>query len=64
MIRDLALVQSRKPYAIDLGSLSVSRQGQDSHAWCSVRAVWFRKKDGVLRACTGTLRELATPPRT
>jgi hypothetical protein len=63
MIRDDRLVQSRGPYAIDLGSYRKGdpEPGSDS-AWCSVQAVWFRKKDGVLRACTGNLHDLLLPP--
>lgn len=65
MIRDETLVFSRKPYAVDLGSYfkGVPDEGSLSgSAWCSVRAVWFRKKDNVLRACTGNLHDLLPPP--
>jgi hypothetical protein len=65
MILDKELVLSRGPYAVDLGSYhrgTPEEETADGSAWCSVRAVWFRRKAGLLRACTGTLRDLLPPP--
>ncbi len=57
MIREDRFVQSHRPYAVDLASLSVE---QTEHPDCviltgSVRAVWFRRQDGITRACVGRL---------
>lgn len=57
MIRDNRFVISRKPYAIDLSTVTGSQQPRgDLHAFSgSANAVWYRRKDGVTRACIGTL---------
>lgn len=62
MIRDEDFRLSRNPFALDLGSFTVS--GEDDHpsAWCQVSAVWFRSRKGIVRACTGTIRGLLRPP--
>lgn len=60
MIRDEEFTLSRRPYAVDLSSLRVEA-GDSPSAWCYVRAVWYRRKDGVLRACTGNLHGLMDP---
>lgn len=57
MIREDRFVQSHRPYAVDLSSLTVE---QTEHPDCviltgSVKAVWFRRQDGVTRACIGRL---------
>jgi hypothetical protein len=63
VIREDRLVISHRPYAADLGSLTVQRHERtrpatpdDIFYWSAqVAAVWFRKRRGVLVACAGTL---------
>lgn len=65
MIREDRFVISRRPYAVDLSSLTV---GEPSVlGWCSsrVNAVWFRRRAGVTVACVGNLRDSLYPaPKT
>jgi hypothetical protein len=58
VIRHDRLLISRKPYAFDLSTLTVkqSPQGDRFYLRGSVDAVWFRKREGVVRACLGPLR--------
>lgn len=57
MIRDDRFLISRKAFAIDLSNLTGSQHPRgDRYAYSgSVHAVWFRRKDGVTRACLGSL---------
>lgn len=57
MIRDDRFLISRKPFAVDLGSMTgVQHDRGDRVAFSgTANAVWFRRKDGVTRACIGTL---------
>ncbi|MCY0959942.1 hypothetical protein [Streptomyces sp. H27-H5] len=58
MHRETRFLISRKPYAIDLDSLRVTEPGPHGSAWAQVDAVWFRRRNGITIACTGTLRDL------
>ncbi|MCY0960829.1 hypothetical protein [Streptomyces sp. H27-H5] len=58
MHRETRFLISRKPYAIDLDSLTVAEPGPRGSVWAGVSAVWFRRRRGVTVACTGTLRDL------
>jgi hypothetical protein len=66
MIREDAFVLSRKQFAIDLGSLRIGALEQrfdgSPIAWCSVSAVWYRRKSGQMRVSVGYLRDLIAPP--
>ncbi|MFK0142473.1 hypothetical protein [Streptomyces murinus] len=58
MIREDRLVLSRKPHAVDLGSLRVQEYTRDdgTHYYGGrIDAVWFRRRPGVIVACIGTL---------
>lgn len=57
MIRSDRFLISQKPYAVDLSTLTGEQQPRgDLIAFSgSINALWFRRKDGVTRACTGTL---------
>lgn len=60
MIKESKFVLSHKPFAIDLSTvrLTASRHGETG-AWSlsgTCQAVWYRRKDGVTRACLGPLR--------
>lgn len=58
MIRDERFLISRRPYAIDLGSLRTVEHDRDdgSHYYSGrVDAVWYRRRQGVTVACIGTL---------
>jgi hypothetical protein len=48
---------SRKPFAIDLTTVALDATERDGVYWLSgsCRAVWYRRKDGVTRACLGRL---------
>jgi hypothetical protein len=70
MIRDEKFVLSRRPYAVDLDSLTTSESANSSSVYATVRAVWFRRRrshysTGPMRtvACIGYLREYQPPPR-
>ncbi|MGW2010927.1 hypothetical protein [Streptomyces nigrescens] len=57
MIRDDRFLISRKPYAVDLSTVS-GRQHErgDLIAFSgSADVLWFRRQKGVTRACVGTL---------
>lgn len=57
MIREDRFLISRKPFAIDLSTVTGEQQPRgDRHAFSgSANAVWFRRQGGVTRACLGTL---------
>ncbi|MEU7416737.1 hypothetical protein [Streptomyces antibioticus] len=57
MIRETRFLISRKPYAIDLSTVTGKQHPRgDLHAFSgSANAVWYRRKDGVTRACIGTM---------
>jgi hypothetical protein len=57
MIREDHFLISRKPFAIDLATVTGSQQPRgDLTAFSgSANALWFRRKDGVTRACIGSL---------
>lgn len=48
---------SQKPYALNLATLTGEQREQEGRISFrgSVHALWFRRKDGVTRACLGTL---------
>lgn len=57
MIREDKFAISRRPYAVDLASLTTRTDGQ-----CSIiRAAWFRRRKGVTVACVGLLWDFQTP---
>jgi hypothetical protein len=58
VIRDDRFLISRKPYAVDLGTVTGSQHPREGRFAFSgtASAVWFRRKDGVTRACLGTLK--------
>jgi len=58
MIREDRFLISRKPYAIDLSTVTLKATERDGIYWLSgtCRAVWYRRKAGVTRACMGELR--------
>lgn len=63
MIREDRFLISRKPYAVDLGSLSQYHRTEGStHASYRVDAVWFRRRRGITVACIGTLWDIQTDP--
>jgi hypothetical protein len=57
VIRSDRFLISQKPFAIDLSTVTGEQHERgDLYAFSgSVNALWFRRKDGVTRACTGTL---------
>jgi hypothetical protein len=57
MIRDDRFLISRKPFAIDLATVTLEATERDGIYWLSgsCQAVWYRRKDGVTRACLGHL---------
>lgn len=64
MIRDAKFLISRRPYAVDLGSLrgAVKTTGPGATARTyydgRINAVWYRRRRGVTVACIGTLWDL------
>ncbi|MFE7972978.1 hypothetical protein [Streptomyces shenzhenensis] len=63
MHREDHFLISRKPYAIDLDSLTRSeRDPGKTWAWYSVNAVWFRGRKTQPVACLGTLRTIIDDP--
>ncbi|MFI1525459.1 hypothetical protein [Streptomyces griseus] len=57
---------SRKPFAIDLGSLLGNRtdtpQGRNPYCYDGrINAVWFRRRHGITVACIGDLWDLQHP---
>ncbi|MYZ39902.1 MULTISPECIES: hypothetical protein [unclassified Streptomyces] len=58
MIREERLVISRKPHAVDLGSLRVEERNRadGTHYYGGrINALWFRRRAGLTVACIGTL---------
>ena len=57
MIRDDRFRISRKSFAIDLSTVRGDQHPRgDQHAFSgTAHAVWYRRKDGVTRACLGTV---------
>lgn len=59
MIRSDRFLISQKPYAIDLSTVTgeqSQRGDRDTFNFSgAANALWFRRKDGVTRACLGTL---------
>jgi len=57
MIRETRFLISRKPFAINLSTVSGSQHPRgDLHAFSgTANAVWFRRQNGVTRACLGSL---------
>lgn len=57
MIREDKFLISRKPFAIDLATVTLGATERDGVFWLrgSCRAVWYRRKNGVTRACLGSL---------
>lgn len=59
MIRSDRFLISQKPFAIDLSTVTgeqSQRGDRDTFNFSgTANALWFRRKDGVTRACTGTL---------
>ncbi|WP_329217395.1 hypothetical protein [Streptomyces microflavus] len=57
---------SRKPFAVDLGSLRGERtdtpQGRNPYCYDGrINAVWFRRRHGITVACIGDLWDLQHP---
>lgn len=57
MHRDTKFLISRKQFAVDLSSLAGEQHERgDRYSYRgSVNAVWYRRQNGVTRACLGTL---------
>ena len=57
MIREDRFLISRKSFAIDLATVTGEQQPRgDLFAFSGrANAVWYRRKDGITRACIGTL---------
>lgn len=57
MIREDRFLISRKPFAIDLSTVTLKSTERDGIYWLSgsCQAVWYRRKAGVTRACVGRL---------
>ncbi|MET7429587.1 hypothetical protein ABZT16_11395 [Streptomyces flaveolus] len=57
MIRETRFLISRKQFAIDLTSITGDQHPRgDLHAFSGrANAIWYRRKDGVTRACIGSL---------
>ena len=57
MIRDDRFLISRRPYAIDLSTIGGTQQARGNLIAFSgtARAVWYRRQNGVLKACIGSL---------
>lgn len=59
MIREDKFLISRRPYAVDLGSLRLQHEpakGNSHEFWRgSIDAVWFRRRAGLTVACIGSL---------
>lgn len=58
MIREDKFLISRKSFAIDLATVTGSQAGGIDHVTFSgqANAVWYRRQNGVTRACIGTLK--------
>lgn len=57
MIREDKFLISRKPFGIDLSTVTLEATERDGIYWLKghCRAVWYRRKGGVTRACIGGL---------
>ncbi|WP_327359512.1 hypothetical protein [Streptomyces sp. NBC_01304] len=57
MIREDRFLISRKPFAVDLSSVTgeLGPHGDRFSIDGKADAVWFRRQDGVTRACIGTI---------
>lgn len=57
MIRETKFLISRKPFAINLSTVTLEASEHDGAYWLSgnCQAVWYRRKAGVTRACIGRL---------
>jgi hypothetical protein len=57
MIRETRFRISRKPYAIDLNTVTLTATEHDGRYWLTgtCQAVWYRRKAGITRACIGKL---------
>lgn len=59
MRRETRFLISRKPFAIDLSTVTAEQEQRgDRAAWNlsgSATAVWYRRQQGVTRACIGSL---------
>jgi hypothetical protein len=58
MICETRHVLSRRPYAVDMDSLTFPGSGQSQ-----VRAAWFRRRRGATVACAGVLWDFQGDPR-
>jgi len=58
MIRETKFLISRKPFAIDLTTVTGSQHPRgDLHTFRGyANAVWYRRQNGTTRACLGTLK--------
>ncbi|MDX2528014.1 hypothetical protein [Streptomyces europaeiscabiei] len=58
MIRETRFLISRKPFAVDLATVTGSQHPRgERHAFSgTANALWFRRQAGVTRACLGTLK--------
>lgn len=58
MRRDTRFLISRKPFAIDLSTVTLEGSERDGAYWLTgdCQAVWYRRKSGVTYACLGSLR--------
>ncbi len=58
MKRETKFLISRKPFAIDLTTVTLEASEHHDAYWLSgsCRAVWYRRKNGTTYACLGTLR--------
>lgn len=57
MKRETGFVQSHRPYAVDLATITGSQHPRgDLFAFSGkANAVWYRRQNGATRACIGTL---------
>lgn len=57
MIRDEKFRISDKPFAINLATVNARQDDRGGRTTISgnAEALWFRRKDGITRACIGTL---------
>ncbi|BAL87184.1 hypothetical protein AMIS_19640 [Actinoplanes missouriensis 431] len=61
MIREDRFLLSRRPYAVDLGSLHVREIGE-GYTTSTVSAIWFRRRRGETVAVYGHLWDHQNPP--
>lgn len=57
MRRETRFVQSHRPYAVDLSSLTITPRTFERTTYYHgrINAVWFRRRSGVTAACVGYL---------